>query len=69
MLLEGRVDEATLVRVARDLLEAIGENPDCEGLQETPRRFANWWREFIDYAPGETETCFYIRLYSKLRMH
>ncbi len=56
--MEGSVDKATLVRVARDLLEAIGENPDREGLQETPRRFADWWGEFIDYAPGETETCF-----------
>ena len=58
MSLERRIDEAALVRVARDLLTAIGEKPDREGLQETPRRFANWWREFIDYAPGETETCF-----------
>src|SRR5581483_9100628 len=29
-----------------------------EGLQETPRRWADWWREFIEYDPGTTETTF-----------
>jgi GTP cyclohydrolase I len=40
------------------LLLAIGEDPEREGLQETPRRWADAWREFIEYDPGTTETTF-----------
>lgn len=36
----------------------IGEDPEREGLKETPRRFAHWWQEFIDYDPGKIETTF-----------
>lgn len=52
------VDRSALVRIARELLLAIGENPDREGLQDTPRRWADWWQEFIEYHPGKTDTCF-----------
>lgn len=31
----------------RELLEAIGENPDREGLQDTPRRVAEMWGELL----------------------
>jgi GTP cyclohydrolase IA len=47
-----------LARIARQLLVEIGEDPDREGLRETPDRFARWWREFIDYEPGSTGTLF-----------
>jgi len=40
------------------LLLAIGEDPEREGLRETPRRWAETWREFIEYDPGTTETTF-----------
>ena len=36
----------------------IGENPDRPGLRETPRRFADYWVEFIDYADDNTNTTF-----------
>lgn len=36
----------------------IGENPDREGLQDTPRRWARWWIEFATYDPGNTDTVF-----------
>ncbi len=48
----------TLKDIARELLCAIGEDPDREGLWETPRRFADWWREFIEYDAGTMTTYF-----------
>ena len=53
-----KVDVPRLEEIARDLLIAIGENPDREGLRETPRRWANMWKEFIDYDPGKVDTVF-----------
>ena len=44
--------------LCRELLIAIGEDPDREGLKDTPRRFASWWREFIDYFQGTLDTTF-----------
>jgi GTP cyclohydrolase IA len=53
-----RVDYDALLRIGRELLLAIGEDPEREGLQDTPRRWADWWCEYINYEPGKTETCF-----------
>lgn len=47
-----------MLRIAHELLVAIGENPEREGLADTPRRFADSWKEFIEYQPGNTETVF-----------
>ena len=52
------VNQDKLQLLGRALLLAIGENPDREGLQDTPKRFAKWWAEFIDYDPGETNRTF-----------
>jgi GTP cyclohydrolase I len=55
---ERKVDYIRLLELGRELLVAIGEDPDREGLLDTPRRWADWWREFIEYNPGTTDTTF-----------
>ncbi|MGW7579290.1 GTP cyclohydrolase I [Streptomyces sp. NPDC054765] len=50
--------EDPLVGLARQLLEEIGEDPNRDGLRDTPARFARWWREFINYEPGSLGTLF-----------
>jgi GTP cyclohydrolase IA len=47
-----------LREIGRELLLAIGENPERDGLKETPRRFADWWRAFIEYDAGMLDTTF-----------
>jgi GTP cyclohydrolase I len=44
--------------LARTLLLELGEDPEREGIRDTPSRYARWWREFIDYDPGNVETLF-----------
>ncbi|MBI4587167.1 MAG: GTP cyclohydrolase I FolE [Planctomycetes bacterium] len=39
------MDHQKLVQAARLILEAIGENPDREGLRETPERMARMYEE------------------------
>lgn len=54
------VDYDKLVQVGKDLLIAIGEDPDRDGLKDTPARYAKWWKEFIDYDAGKIETSFVL---------
>lgn len=44
--------------VARRLLLEIGEDPERDGLRDTPARFARWWREFSNYDAGNMEVLF-----------
>ena len=41
-----RIDRSRLERATRELLLALGEDPDRPGLRDTPRRIAESWREF-----------------------
>ena len=40
------VDKAKIEQAIRLFLEGIGEDPDREGLKETPQRIARMWEEF-----------------------
>jgi GTP cyclohydrolase I len=53
-----KVDYALLQKAAAEILIAIGEDLNREGLLDTPRRFADMWREFAEYDPGNHETIF-----------
>lgn len=53
-----RVDFGRLQYLGREVLLAIGEDPDRPGLKDTPKRWAKWWREFIEYEPGKIDTVF-----------
>lgn len=44
--------------IAISLLRELGEDPERPGLKDTPRRFANWWKDFLEYQPGEVDTIF-----------
>ncbi|MGE0135606.1 MAG: GTP cyclohydrolase I FolE [Dehalococcoidia bacterium] len=41
-------DAAAAEEIIRDLLVAIGEDPDREGLRETPRRIASMYQELFE---------------------
>ena len=58
MVSEKKVDYNKLLEIGRDLLVAIGENPEREGLVETPKRFAKHWRDFIEFDAGKIDTTF-----------
>jgi GTP cyclohydrolase I len=47
-----------LERLATDLLTVIGEDPNRAGLKDTPKRFAKYWQEFIEYDAGKIDTTF-----------
>lgn len=51
-------DHARAQAAVRELLSAIGEDPTREGLLDTPRRVADFYRALMTYDPGKTETLF-----------
>ncbi|HVL64115.1 MAG TPA: GTP cyclohydrolase I FolE [Actinomycetota bacterium] len=51
-----RIDKQRIARAVREILEAIGDDPDREGLQRTPERVADMYEEIfagIDVDPAE----------------
>ena len=53
-----KIDHEKVKSLVTELLMALGEDPEREGLKETPRRIANFWQEFIEYEPGKLDTTF-----------
>ena len=43
----GHVDQPRIERAVREILAAVGEDPDREGLQETPARVARMYAELF----------------------
>ena len=58
-----KMDKARIENAVREILLAIGEDPDREGLQETPRRVANMYEEvFAGLLDDPTQ---YLKLFSE----
>lgn len=53
-----RVDQARIEKAVREILIAIGEDPNRAGIRETPHRVAKAWAEFIDFDAGKIHTVF-----------
>lgn len=53
-----KIDYDRVKSLTAELLKALGEDPTREGLVETPRRIADFWREFIEYDTGKIDTTF-----------
>lgn len=51
-------DYTKVKQAAHDLLVALGEDPGRDGLVDTPRRVADFWREFVEYDAGNVATVF-----------
>lgn len=41
------MDKERIKKAVREILEAVGENPDREGLKDTPKRVANMYEEIF----------------------
>lgn len=61
------MDKARIERAVREILEAVGEDPDREGLQETPARVARMYEEIfsgLDSDPKE-----YLKIFNEGGRH
>jgi len=47
-----------LQALCSDLLQIIGEDIRREGLRDTPKRWADFWQEFMEYDAGNSDTTF-----------
>ncbi|WP_316527568.1 GTP cyclohydrolase I [Kitasatospora brasiliensis] len=52
------IDTTKVAGIVRDLLIALGQDPQRPGLVDTPDRVARYWAEVLDYDPGTTDTVF-----------
>lgn len=56
------IDQGRIEKAVREIIEALGDDPDREGLKETPERVARFYAEVfegIHRDPGETVDAFF----------
>jgi len=56
------IDQGRIEKAVREIIEALGEDPDREGLIETPERVARFYAEVFDgihQDPGEVVDAFF----------
>ncbi len=46
--MKNKFNEQAVEKAIRDLLIAVGEDPNREGLKETPHRVMGYWRELLE---------------------
>jgi GTP cyclohydrolase I len=66
---ERRVDLPRIERAVREILAAVGEDPDRDGLLETPRRVAKMYAELfggLQLDPGRHLTKVFLEPYDEL---
>jgi GTP cyclohydrolase IA len=60
--IEESIDRGRIEKAVREIIEALGENPDREGLVETPERVAAFYAEVFDGLhrdPGDVVDAFF----------
>ncbi len=57
------MDKQRIENAVREILSAIGEDPDREGLQETPKRVANMYAEI--FAGMEDDPKRYLKIFNE----
>ncbi len=60
--IEATIDRGRIEKAVREIIEALGENPDREGLVETPERVAAFYAEVFDGLhrdPGDVVDAFF----------
>jgi GTP cyclohydrolase I len=65
----GSIDREKLAAAARMILEAIGEDPDREGLRETPARMARMYEEVfsgLHQSPGDSIRTIFTEDYDEI---
>lgn len=57
-----QIDQARIEKAVREIIEAIGEKPDREGLRDTPERVARFYSEVfsgLETDPGDVIDAFF----------